>query len=70
MEFSGSAALCVQWIYCVCDNTPARCCLSGDCHYDCFFWYAVSIGIAAVRNPLAPRTGYNSIMIVLLFLEG
>ena len=34
------------------------------------FWYAASIGIAALRNPLAPRTGYNSIMIVLLFLGG
>lgn len=34
------------------------------------FWYAVRIGIGALRNPLAPRTGYNSIMIVLLFLGG
>lgn len=34
------------------------------------FWYAVRIWAAAVRNPLAPRTGYNSIMIVMLFLGG
>ncbi len=34
------------------------------------FWYAIKIGIMALKNPLAPRTGYNSIMIVLLFLGG
>lgn len=34
------------------------------------FLYAATIGIAAVKNPSIPRTGYNSIMIVLLFLGG
>ncbi len=34
------------------------------------FLYAATIGIAALKNPLVPRTGYNSIMIVLLFLGG
>ena len=34
------------------------------------FWYAARIWLAAIRNPWAPRTGYNSIMIVLLFLGG
>lgn len=34
------------------------------------FLYAATIGIAALKNPLVSRTGYNSIMIVLLFLGG
>lgn len=34
------------------------------------FFYAIRIGIAAYRNPLAPRTGYASIMMTLLFLGG
>lgn len=34
------------------------------------FIYALHIGIEAFRNPLAPRTGYASIMITMLFLGG
>lgn len=34
------------------------------------FVYAVNIGLAAYRNPTAPRTGYASIMITMLFLGG
>lgn len=34
------------------------------------FIYALNIGIETFRNPLAPRTGYASIMITMLFLGG
>lgn len=34
------------------------------------FIYALHIGIETFRNPLAPRTGYASIMITMLFLGG
>lgn len=34
------------------------------------FVYAAKIAIDMLRNPLAPRTGYASIMIVMLFLGG
>lgn len=34
------------------------------------FIYALHIGIQTFRNPLAPRTGYASIMITMLFLGG
>lgn len=34
------------------------------------FVYAMHIGIETYRNPLAPRTGYASIMITMLFLGG
>lgn len=34
------------------------------------FIYAMHIGIETFRNPLAPRTGYASIMITMLFLGG
>ncbi len=34
------------------------------------FIYAMRIGIATLRNPLVPRTGYASIMITMLFLGG
>lgn len=34
------------------------------------FIYAVQIGIAAYRNPLAARNGYTTIMMTLLFLGG
>lgn len=34
------------------------------------FIYAMHIGIETYRNPLAPRTGYASIMMTMLFLGG
>ena len=34
------------------------------------FIYAFSIGFAAYRNPMAPRNGYATIMITMLFLGG
>ena len=34
------------------------------------FAYGINIFMAALKNPLAARTGYSSIMIVMLFLGG